>query len=148
MNAKKVVGFLLLRPVFNQRNISSLLLVGIFFGVYVLAGGKVTTTPPKVMQAGTFGGAKAQVNEGDSQKILGIVPSEERYGREAANIKAGLRVDPDIQDDLEDHPLDKSGLIAGEVKRSRSEEWRLRRGEKKKTDSLLVIEERLGIKRK
>lgn len=53
--AKQIVSFLLLLPVFNSRNITSIGLVAIFFLVYLQSGGKITTMP-RVQNNGTFGG--------------------------------------------------------------------------------------------
>lgn len=58
MNAKKVVSFLLLRPAFTGRNVTSLGLVAVFFAVYVAAGGKVTTVP-KMNAGASFGSVDA-----------------------------------------------------------------------------------------
>ena len=55
MNAKKVAGFFLMKPAFTQRNITSVGLVALFFVVYILMGGKVTTELPKVNKSGAFG---------------------------------------------------------------------------------------------
>jgi hypothetical protein len=53
MKGKKVLEFILLKPAFSSRNLTSLLLVAIFFAVYVLAGGKVEV--PDVKQGSNFG---------------------------------------------------------------------------------------------
>lgn len=45
MRAKKIINFLILRPAFTSRNMSSLGLVALFFALYILAGGKVTWIP-------------------------------------------------------------------------------------------------------
>jgi hypothetical protein len=67
MGARKVVDFLLLRSVMTKKNFSSIGLVALFFGVYVLFGGKVVWVP-KVDRTGGFGAA-----ENDS--LGGAVPS-------------------------------------------------------------------------
>jgi hypothetical protein len=54
MKGKKILEFVLLKPAFSSRNLTSLLLVAIFFAVYVLAGGKVEI--PDVRQGSNFGG--------------------------------------------------------------------------------------------
>ena len=54
MGMKKVVDFLIFRPAFTQRNITSLGLVGIMFGVYAMCGGKVTWAP-KLQRGSSFG---------------------------------------------------------------------------------------------
>jgi hypothetical protein len=45
MNKKKIAEFLLLKPAFSTRNLTSILLVALFFGVYVASGGKVKSFP-------------------------------------------------------------------------------------------------------
>ncbi|MCB0358084.1 MAG: hypothetical protein KDD44_00555 [Bdellovibrionales bacterium] len=55
MKARQVVDFLLLRPAFNARNVTSIGLVGLFFAVYVLAGGKISAVP-KIQSPDQFGG--------------------------------------------------------------------------------------------
>ncbi len=45
MDKRRLRDFLLLKPAVSSRNLTSLLLVAIFFGVYVAAGGKVSTIP-------------------------------------------------------------------------------------------------------
>lgn len=54
MNGKKVFSFLVLKPAWSTRNLTSLALVALFFGVYVAAGGKITAVP-KVKQGSGFG---------------------------------------------------------------------------------------------
>lgn len=57
MNAKKVVNFLVLRPAFTSRNLTSIGLVVLFFLIYVLSGGKVTWAPNmKSARDAGFGG--------------------------------------------------------------------------------------------
>ncbi len=55
MDGKRVANFLLLRPAFSSRNLTSLALVALFFGVYVAAGGKVSSIP-KLQTGNSFGG--------------------------------------------------------------------------------------------
>ena len=59
MNTKKVLSFLLLKPAFTSRNLTSIALVALFFGVYVAAGGKVSALP-KVKQGVGFGAASVE----------------------------------------------------------------------------------------
>ncbi|MCB0344389.1 MAG: hypothetical protein KDD66_04705 [Bdellovibrionales bacterium] len=58
MKVNKVVSFLLLRPAFTGRNVTSLGLVAVFFMVYVLAGGKITTVPT-MKPGGSFGSVES-----------------------------------------------------------------------------------------
>lgn len=80
MNAKKLVSYVLCLSAFKIRNITSILLVVFFFGVYVMAGGKITT-PPKVGSPDGFGG----LAPADS-KVIGDVQEakDESVGRNAA----------------------------------------------------------------
>lgn len=55
MEGRKLRDLLLLKPAISVRNLTSLGLVFLFFGVYVASGGKVTTTP-SVKPGGGFGG--------------------------------------------------------------------------------------------
>lgn len=45
----------MLRPAISSRNLTSLMLVGLFFGVYVAAGGKVEGIPAVQSNSGGFG---------------------------------------------------------------------------------------------
>ena len=88
MNGKKVLGFLLLKPAFNSRNLTSLALVALFFGVYVASGGKVTSVPKLKAGAGGFGSVTAT----DSGETLDeavapsseVVPADDLLSEEAA----------------------------------------------------------------
>ena len=52
---KRILSFLLLKPAISSRNLTSLGLVGIFFGVYVAAGGKIEGLPAVQEGASGFG---------------------------------------------------------------------------------------------
>ncbi len=56
MNVKKVAGFLLLRPVFTSRNLTSIALVLFFMGIYVLCGGRISAIPKPDLEHSSFGG--------------------------------------------------------------------------------------------
>jgi hypothetical protein len=53
--SKRILSFLLLKPAISSRNLTSLGLVGIFFGVYVAAGGKIEGLPAVQEGASGFG---------------------------------------------------------------------------------------------
>ncbi len=171
MNAKKVIGFLLMRPALTQRNVTSILLVAVFFGVYVLMGGKVTTDLPKMQKNGGFGGLKgamkppqkiasddttADATDDESEEatdkksslqMLGLKPSDDRKARRRALLGRTL-FDKEEREELENEPLDKDGLIEGVVEKNVHLERRLQRVEKRRdSDSLTAIEERLKIRR-
>ena len=59
MKTNKFIQFLLLKPVFSSRNLTSIALVALFVAVYVLAGGKITTVP-KISNSNTFGGIESK----------------------------------------------------------------------------------------
>lgn len=173
MNAKRIVGFLLMRPAFTQRNLTSIGLVAVFFFVYVLMGGKVTTELPKAPKEGVFGsgGVDAFIQSGKKKEesknsgssldaegllgsrptteaaedILGIRQSEEREARRRASL--GTTFFTEEERKAQDKPLDKEGLVTGvEVKRNRID-WNKRREarESKGRDMLSDIEERLNV---
>ena len=164
MSAKKVVGFLLCRSAFTQRNATSILLVGLFFAVYVLAGGKITTTLPKMPEQNSiFGGIDGsnqiasqadernqmpELTQDESKDLLGIQPSEQRTSRQEAINKRGRLFAPEETEEAEKEEIDKSGLIEGADFTNRREQWRLERSEKKPSDTLSAIEERLQIRRR
>jgi hypothetical protein len=164
MNAKKLVGFLLLRPAFTQRNFTSIFLVCVFAAVYIMMGGKVTTGPASVKNLDGFGGvslkdqqssqeSESEVEEGSSnsrdkklEAVLGAKPSSERVARGRANL--GWNKFSEEEQEAKEAPLDKEGLIQGsQLESSRRQEAMFKYSEKKPGDSLSSIEERLNIKR-
>jgi hypothetical protein len=160
MNARKVANFLFLRSAFTQRNFTSLLLVAIFFAVYLLSGGTISTSIPRLPDSTAFGnipvdpatGVQSSAASSQPQKVdkdaalevLGIKPSEDRVAREQSVNQRGRLFSADEAKDSE--KIDKNGLIAG-APEYRSDENKLRRYEKKPGDSLTAIEERLNIRR-
>lgn len=175
MNAKKIAGFLMMRPAFTQRNLTSVGLVALFFFAYILMGGKITTDLPEVSKDGAFGsggvdavfGTKdttknsderatasekttpSEVTKSNPRDILGINQSKEREERGRAAL--GTRFfSEDEQKAFEDEPLDKDGLVSGvEIKR-RKIDWNKKREERmmQKRDNLSDIEERLNIRKR
>jgi hypothetical protein len=172
MNAKKVVGFLFMAPAFTQRNLTSVGLVVLFFVVYVLMGGKITTQLPQVSKEGVFGSggidgfmkpakkaATASTPEGEAAKaatagvdkesakdVLGINQSEEREARRRASLGTTFFSEEERKK-LEAQPIDKEGLVKGvEIKRNKID-WSKRREakENKSRDMLSDIEERLSV---
>ena len=160
MSARRVANFLLLRPAFSRRNFTSLFLVGVFVGVYIMSGGKISTAVPRYQDQGTFGGGATvpgeapatapvvvdpEVAKQDALKQLGVVSSEDREARQDTINKRGRLFDG--EEEAVEQPIDKSGLIKG-VTGNEKEELKLRKQEKRRTDSFSMIEERLNIKRK
>lgn len=159
MNAKNVAGFLLCKPAFSKRNMTSLALVGIFMATYILAGGKISTTLPqmknmmglapsgeKVQDLDSVGTGKKVMTEEDSKKILGIKPSEDLAARERSAAVKGSLFTPEERKQEEAKPVDKEGLVQGIPRFDRREEVKLEKAERKQTDSLSAIEDRLKIK--
>ncbi len=160
MNAKKAVDFLILRSAFTRRNFSSLFLVGVFFGVYVMSGGKIATKLPKLKEAGAFGdvaipepeagpstpaqAAKEKAEQAKAMELLGATTSAEREARENAVNSRGLLFDSKVDEPVE--PIDPDGLIKADTENRRLES-KLRKQEARNKDSLAAIEERLNIKR-
>ncbi len=172
--AKSVLGFLFMSSAFTQRNVTSVLLVMVFFGVYIAAGGKITTTLPrlekvKAMSAPGLGGtpvgkgmaagnaasdksapmrAVPDLTQDESQDLLGISPSEKRAARQRAVQQRGSLFTAEEREEDIDEPLDPEGLVKGADFTNRRDQWRLERAERKQTDSLSLIEERLKIRRR
>ena len=167
MNAKKVINFLVLRSAFTQRNVTSLGLVGIFFVVYLLSGGKVSlTSMPNIPRSDSFGGVAldqpvgggqlpsdirlgpdGRMDQDQSKALLGVLPSEDRAARELEIQKRGRLVEGLAEEEGTDETLDKAGLVQGDQTENRYEEARLKRKERKREDSLSAIEERLKARR-
>lgn len=166
MNAKKIAGFFLMKPAFTQRNITSIGLVGLFFVVYILMGGKVTTELPKMNKGGAFGSGAVEgfINSGktkaaatkstpstqrSAQDILGINESEDRAARGRVNRDTTF-FSEDEKKAFENQPLDKDGLVKGvKIKRNRID-WSKKREDRilKKRDMLSDIEERLNMRKR
>ncbi|MFN8391986.1 MAG: hypothetical protein U0136_16975 [Bdellovibrionota bacterium] len=162
MNGRKVVGFIFLQSAFTRRNFTTLILVAIFFSVYVMSGGTISTAIPKLPDPTTFGGVPlGTLPSADTQRtapikdpaekekaleVLGVKPSAERLARDQAMNERGRLFVPDAEDS-QDEKVDKNGLIAGDPEQRSAEEARLRKFEKRSGDSLAAIEERLNIKR-
>ena len=79
MDKRRIRDFLLLKPAVSSRNLTSLLLVAIFFGVYVAAGGKVSTIP------------EVAPGEGFGTVTSNQVSDTEGYEEEAVEIEEPVR---------------------------------------------------------
>lgn len=147
MNAKKIFGFLFCSSAFTKRNISSVGLVGIFFLVYILAGGRIETKLPSAATAGMFGSADALRNE-SSKQILGIAPTQNRATREQSGLERGrIFTNDDAEQDANDQ-IDKDGLIKGQervfnTERERRETEKNERYKRDEVDPFAALEERL-----
>jgi hypothetical protein len=162
MNAKKVVGFLLCKSAFTRRNISSIMLVAVFFVVYLMAGGRVSTSLPDLKNAtglgssGAANGAGTLINENnrapvlsedESKAVLGITPSKERMQREDVQTNRYKLFANEDTAEMEKNPVDPDGLVKGQpVGPKRRDQLMMERNEKKQVDSLAEIEQRLKKK--
>lgn len=174
-NVKRVAGFVFCRNAFTQRNVTSIGLVAMFFLVYVLAGGKITTQLPNISDSAGLaprgpqneqevleqiekGGPVAaesapeaaipDLTEQESKAVLGLTTTQDRAARENVRAKMGSLFTDEEREELENQPVNKEGLVQGGNFTNRREQWKLEQSEKKPTDSLSIIEERLKIKKK
>ena len=165
-NLKRVMEFATCRSAFSQRNITSILLVALFFGVYVMAGGKISTKVPSYEEMnrlggglsgpavsnnkeeaalGTVSGGQEQLDIERSRSILGEKPSNDRAAREVLRQRKGTLFTDEEVVEGEKEKIKKEGLISGVDFTTRREKWLLEKSEKKPEDSLSRIEERLKI---
>ena len=86
MKGKKVVAFLLLLPAFNKKNLSSILLVIVFFLLYCAVGGKVSLVPQiqtgagfGSVDAGNVTGDVAVVSRGNPVSAAGALSAPAAY---------------------------------------------------------------------
>lgn len=150
MKAKKILNFLILRPIYNKSNFATFGLVALFFGLYMAIGGKVAPLP-KLEDGGSFG----SVNLEDEQKTdfgqnkkkidnyLGLTESADRQAREDAMNQRGLMHNAE-EDDLED-PIDEKDLLKKENDYASKAEVRIRKMEEanKKATSMSDLGDRL-----
>ena len=174
-NAKKALSFVLCKNAFTHRNLTSIGLVAIFFLVYVLAGGKITTQLPNFTDGGGLAPRAAkdkqdvidEIEQGgaikppqeeeaaipdltvqESKAVLGVTASKDKASRDSVRAKMGSLFTDEEREELEKDPVNKEGLVQGGVFTNRREQWKLEQSEKKPTDNLSSIEERLKIKKK
>lgn len=152
MNARKVLSFVLCSSAFTKRNISSLGLVGFFFLVYILAGGKIDTAIPSPSKLGAFGSGESdnplgmiKGSKDDSSEVLGINDTKDRAEKEGVALSKGRVFSDEERDTLASEKIDHSGLVDGSAanRPSRTEQRAIQRTTKKEVDPLLAIEERL-----
>ena len=85
MNVKKVIGIILPIQAFNSRNLTSFILVGVFFLTYWAAGGRVTKTDLK-----TDLGKMKELSNGFAAAPTGSVPPNVRITGDIQPDKTGL----------------------------------------------------------
>lgn len=148
---KKTLQFLVCAPAFSQRNITSIGLVILFVLVYVLAGGKVTTSLPNMSKNGAFGmpeqAKPRDLTKKESKSILGEITSKDRAQRDAQRAKLGSLFTDEEREEGEKEAIDPKGLVEGTEFVNKREKRLLERTEKKPSDSLSAIEERLKSNR-
>ena len=160
---KGIVKFLVCAPAFSQRNITSIGLVVVFFLVYIMAGGKVTTSLPKLPSSKTAFGAPTKKTNGlfdksarkvsphsspslskrQSKSVLGEIRSAKKNDIDSKRAKIGSLFTDEERKDLEKEEIDQEGLVKGHKFVNRKEKRLLERSKRKETDSLSLIEERL-----
>lgn len=144
---KGFLKFMVCAPAFSQRNITSIGLVILFVLVYVLAGGKVTTSLPRPPSAkAAFGipekGMK-DLTRKESKSILGEITSKDKTQREVQRAKLGSLFTEEERKEAETEEINPDGLVQGSEFVSRREKRLLEKTERKEKDSLSAIEERL-----
>ncbi len=158
---KSIAKFLVCAPAFSQRNITSIGLVVVFLLVYVMAGGKVTTSLPRLPSSKAPFGAPSKkslknnnfskksfsskkLSTRESKSVLGEIRSAKRNDIDSKRAKIGSLFTEDERLDLEKEEIDKQGLVKGHKFESRKERRLKERAmRREKRDSLSAIEERL-----
>ena len=156
---KRIVKFLVCAPAFSQRNITSIGLVVVFFLVYVMAGGKVTTSLPKMPSSkAPFGSlikktksvssnasskSSTNLSKRESKSVIGEIRSAKRNDIDSKRAKIGSIFTDEERRDLEQQEIDQEGLVKGHKFVNRKEKRLLEKSQRKESDSLSLIEERL-----
>ena len=149
MKGKKAIDFILLRPVFTQKNFTAILVVLALMGAYVMISGQNTFKLPNFDPSGEFGtvgnvATPVKVDSEMAQEILGVATNSELEQRlDSVAVRAPL-AGADNQDDIEpvNHEL---GYNFDQQKRK--QESNLLKYETRKKDSLDSIAERLNVPR-
>lgn len=82
MDRRRLFEFLLLKPAFSSRNLSSIALVVLFFLIYVFSGGKVSWVPAvKQVRTGSFGAASVPSRSSPQSEFSGDIVDEEAEAR-------------------------------------------------------------------
>ena len=144
---KKFLQFAVCAPAFSQRNITSIGLVVIFVLVYILAGGKVTTSLPSMPKGGAFGmlsqdAMPKDLTKKESKSILGEIVSKDQAQRDAQRAKLGSLFTEEERKEAENEKIDPNGLVEGSQFENRREKRLLEKTQLKEKDSLSAIEER------
>jgi hypothetical protein len=149
MKGKKALDFILLRPVFNQKNLTTVVIVIVLMGAYMMISGQRAFNLPAFDSNGTFGNLSTNlppvaVDPERAKEILGVNPKSERDQRLENTASRDLLYGPDSHDDVE--PV-KHELGYNFEQQKKWEESELRKNELRKKDSLDTIAKRLRISR-
>ena len=141
MNYKKVLNFLILKPVFTRGNFSTVLLVCGFMAIYVMMGGKITP-PPSIEKARNFGVDNLDNSQKSDLEILGIKESNDRAARQDSLSKQGFR--SQLEQNDKNDPIKKE-LFNGKIEVNENKESEIKMIEQRHAsdDRLNQIEERL-----
>ena len=146
--AKKSFKFLFCTSALTQRNLTSVGLVIIFFFVYVLAGGKISTDLPSLrevknsnMGLGGSGNSLISNKKRDNNQLLGLEPSEERRQIERNKQQRG-----NLFADSSEAEKGGSSFFSKNKKRNIFKDQE-QEASRKQNDRLSSIEERLNMRR-
>lgn len=145
MKGKKVLDFILLRPVFTQKNFSAILIVFGLMGAYMLISGQRVLNVPNFDSSASFGTpVQPAIDQEKAKEILGVHPESDRDQRLESVAARNPLAGPDSRNDIEpvNHEL---GYDFEQQKRRQESE--LLKNELRKKDSLDTIAERLRISR-
>ena len=144
MGSNRLLSFLLMRPAFSSRNLTSLALVAFFIGVYVAAGGKVTTIPPD-MKPGAGFGSVVQPNKGQANSGKGFGEMVDDF-LPNLGFDGGRQQKPAARDQLAEGrnvPDSAANTDQAPVAAERSRSGEEAKDMKRSTDGLSAIEQRL-----
>lgn len=139
----KIKDFLLFKPAISTRNLTSLALVALFFGVYVASGGKIEVVPKVTSSRSTFGGINGYSNRDRSSSDRPGFVRDERAVNESENNFRSNSYSSRSREDLRREPSDSS--VAAQV--DKPEEELRNGGSEKRLSGLAAIEERLKRRR-
>ena len=106
-HVKQALGFVFLKGAVNSRNLTSIGLVALFFGIYVASGGKVAALP-NIQSGGGFGTTQgtsvniqqeAKTQEQQSQKLFA---AEEKVVNTQEDLFQENKADKEEEDRLDD----------------------------------------------
>lgn len=145
MKGKKVIDFILLRPVFTQKNFFAILVVFGLMGAYMLISGQRILNVPNFDSSASFGApVQSAIDQEKAKEIMGVHPESDRDQRLGNVAVRDPLAGPDSHNDIE--PVNHE-LSYDFEQQKRMQESELRKNELRKKDSLDTIAERLRISR-